>query len=171
VALAIDPRGAAAHRLRGLAAVAQGDAAAAETHLEAAMAGDPGDFLAADYLARVLAEKQDPQSRRRALELATLAPRKFGGRNDAVITLAWVYFVQGDTPAATKTLKSVDWRRSLSRDSAYRAARIAAASGDVASAKTLVQSALESSGPFLNQSDATRLFNQWTAATKTRGKS
>ena len=45
------------------------------------------------------------------------------------------------------------------------AARIAAAVGDVASAKKLVESALESAGPFLNQRQARQALEQWTAAT------
>jgi len=170
-ALAIDPRGAAAHRLRGLAAMAQNAADTAQTHFETALASDPGDFTSADYLALILAEKSDKESQRRALELATLAARTFAGRNDAVITLAWVQLAQGDAPAANRTLRGVDWRRSLSRDSAYRAARIAGAVGDTASAKKLVQTALESGGPFLNEREAVRWLNQWTAAGKARGKS
>jgi tetratricopeptide (TPR) repeat protein len=170
-ALAINASDPAAHRFRGLAAVAQGDAETAEKHFEAALAGDPGDYLSSDHLALVLAENSDVQRRKRALDLATLAARKFPGRNDPIITLAWVQLSQGDASTANRTLRGVDWRRSLSRDSAYRAAQIAAAAGDTASAKKLMQTALESAGPFLNKRQAEKLLNQWTAASKTPGKS
>jgi hypothetical protein len=168
-ALAIDPRGPAAHRLAGLAALAKGDARNAQFHLQTALASDPADFAAADHLALILAAQSDKNEQRKGLELAHLAARKYSGRNDAVVTLAYVQLALGDAKAANSTLRQVDWRRSLSRDSAYRAAKIAEAVGDLVSAKKLVQTALESSGPFLNQRQARQSLEQWTAATKTRG--
>ena len=58
--------------LMGVAARMKGDNKTAEQELEEVVAASPGNFQASNQLAQVLAERNDPQSREKALEIASL---------------------------------------------------------------------------------------------------
>lgn len=132
----------------------------AEEHLQAAYLASPGNAMAANQLALVLAEQPDPGKRKRAQELAEGNSREFNNNPEIAATLGWIYLQQGRTEDAARILKAVAGSGRISADTAYFMAVLANKTGNTKEAITTLRAAIESHSPFAFRSDADKLLTQ-----------
>ena len=135
-------------RLRGLLARSRDDLEAAERHFRALLERDPGDAFARDQLALVLADQDDPEGRRKALELAEMNARLSPDDPRALSTLGWARFRAGRTELAEQALRLAVARGESSPDTAFFLAQVLDAAGRPDDAERLVLLALERPGTF-----------------------
>ncbi|QDV32441.1 tetratricopeptide repeat protein [Tautonia plasticadhaerens] len=135
-------------KLRGLLARSRGDSGEAERHFRSLLERDPGDAFARDQLALVLADQDDPEKRRKALELAEMNARLSPEGPRALSTLGWARFRAGLAEPAEQALRLAVARGESSPDTAYFLARVLDASGRPDDAETLIRLALGRPGTF-----------------------
>jgi len=150
----LEPDSADLRRLKGLAAYHRGDFVTAAEHLQTATIESPNDFAISNLLALALAELDDPDKRRRALELAQVNARQFPNSTEALATLGWAQFRNGRIQEAERSLGAVVNAGSMNSDTAFRIAQVLEARGRTEEAERLVRRALDTPGPFAARAKA-----------------
>lgn len=153
-ALALDPDSLDAQRLVAQAAFYQGDFPLAESRLEKLRERAPGDFTITNLLAWCLGASDDAAKRSRAVELAGLNSERYPDRAEAIATLGWTLARAGHPKEALAQLTRIKANASLSRDAAYRVARVLHDANERDQALELLRGALESPGLFASESEA-----------------
>lgn len=140
--------------LSAQAAYYQGSVAEAERQLETLSEKSPGNFNVVNLLALLLADSDEPTKLQRGLELAALNSERFPDSAEAATTLAWALFRNDKKGESRASLQRIKANSTLSRDAAYRAARMMHDGGQTELAIELVDGALASTGPFAAEAGA-----------------
>jgi tetratricopeptide (TPR) repeat protein len=153
-ALKIQPDSLDAQLLAAQTDYYQHDFALAEPRLEKLREQAPGNFVAANLLAWTLADSDDAAKRKRAVELAGLNAERFPGNAEAVATLGWSLYRAGHAKEAVAQLARIKGNASLSRDAAYRVARVMYEANERDKALELLEGTLKSTGLFAAEKEA-----------------
>lgn len=145
-------------RMQGIVARFSGDFAAAESVFQRLVTESPGDFAAANQLALVLLEQDQPEKQRRAVQLAESNYRQYPQAVDARATLGWGYFRQGRPDDAEAAFGSIVPPEQVGGDSAYYAAAFHHQRGRSDVAQALLTGALAGRGAFTQRRAAIELF-------------
>ena len=146
--------------LKALSLLFQRDYAGAQEVADAAVKQAPASFTVSNNLAVILAEQNDQAKRLRALEYAQANLRQYPRQAEVYSTLGWVLFRLGRIDEAERALRMATSNGSISPDTGYFLARIAADQGRVAEARQLLQSALAGKAPFLLRKEAEELLEK-----------
>ena len=148
-ALRVSPKSLEAKFLRGVAARLLNDTKTAETMFEEVFLASPGNFAASNQYAQVLAEQNDKEKRDKALEIARMNEKMFGGQNsgargiETAATLGWVLFQMDKVTEAGQVMEAILKSGNANPDSLYYAARILKERGQPENAVKLLQAALK----------------------------
>ncbi len=145
------------------------DDAKARKYLQDVLEQSPGNFLASDQLALVLADQSTAEDLKRSLELALANAHSSPQSSEAEATLGYVYYRMGKLDDAAQHLRA-SAHGSISRDSAYFMARVALDQGNRDDGARLLRQAIDGKGPFAHATDATRLLGQLTKPTEAPSK-
>jgi len=162
--LKIDPKSLEAKFLRGVAARLLGDTKTAETEFEEVFLASPANFAASNQYAQVLAEQNDKVKRDKALEIARMNDKMFGGQNsgargiETAATLGWVLFQMDKVTEAAQVMEAILKSGNANPDSLYYAARILKERGQNENAIKLLQAALKNYKAFVHRNDAKGLL-------------
>ncbi|MBX7167404.1 MAG: tetratricopeptide repeat protein [Pirellulales bacterium] len=150
--------------------------AKAEEPLQSAVTQSPGSFAAANQLALALCEQGDEAKRKKAIELAQLNANRVDARDprrgEAMATLAWTHYRNGQTEQAYRFIRQAYDVRQVSSDTAYYLAVIESTRGNKDRSRQLLKDALAAAGPFAYRDDATKLLDtleQASAAATSQG--
>lgn len=144
--------------IAGLVNRFRGDLPAAERHFQTAYLASPGNAMAANQLALVLADQSDEAKRRRAVELAESNAKQFSNNSEVASTLGWIYLQNNRLEDATKVFKAVAVSGRVSPDTAYFLAVLYDRMGNPQDALKALRPALEAKGPFAYRDDAKSLL-------------
>ncbi len=161
-AVKLDPKSLEAMLFRGVVALFQKDYETAENYFQRAHLQSPGNFAASNNLALALIEQDDEQKRRRALEYATANARQNPRATEALSTYGWVQYKLGNIDEADRVLQAAAGTGSLSPDTAYYLAVVAAQQGRKEQAIQLLNAALNTTQPFSQRQEAQVLLDQLT---------
>ena len=145
-------------RMQGIVARFGGDYTTAENAFQQLATENPGDFAAANQLALVLLEHDQPEKQRRAVQLAQSNYRQYPQSVDARATLGWAYFRQGLLDDAEAAFRPIVPPERLGGDSAYYAAMFHHQRGRSDVAQTLLAGALAGRGAFTQRRAAIELL-------------
>jgi tetratricopeptide (TPR) repeat protein len=140
--------------LRGMIAWSRGDLAEAEKVLETVVFRQPENVTASCYLAAVLAEHDDPDRRRRALELVQLVAATHPGTGDTAAAMGWVAYQLGNLEQAEQQLQHAAAAAGAGRDTNYYLARTLYRRGQIAMAQQALEQALAAEGLFIHLTEA-----------------
>ncbi len=126
----------------------------AERQLEALREKSPGNFMVVNLLASLLADSDEPSKLQRSLELAALNSERYPDSAEAAATLAWALFRNDKKTESHASLQRIKANSTLSRDAAYRSARMLHDAGQPEQAIELLNGALETTGPFAAEAEA-----------------
>lgn len=146
--------------LRGMIAAFQKDYRTAEGYFEQAHLQSPEDFRASNNLALALAEQKDRSKWGRAKLVAEENKNRFPKSAEALSTYGWVLYRLGQVEEADKYLWAAISGGSFSPDTAYRLARVELDCNRADKAKTLLETALKTPGPFAMRQEAKALLAQ-----------
>jgi tetratricopeptide (TPR) repeat protein len=166
-ALKLKPESLDAQLLAAQADFYQRDFALAEPRLEKLREQSPGNFVATNLLAWTLSDSDDAAKRKRAVELAGLNAEHFPGSAEAVATVGWALHRAGLKKEAVGQLARIKGNASLSRDAAYRVARVMYEANERDKALELLRGALESPGLFASEKEA----KEWQTSLTRGGRS
>ena len=110
--------------LRALAALAQKDYKTAERDFSDILSRYPNNFLAKNFLALALCDQQDPDKLRRAFEYARDNYDRNNQNSDALSTLGWVLYKQGQKAQAEQALTQAVQNGNLNLDTLYYLAQV-----------------------------------------------
>jgi tetratricopeptide (TPR) repeat protein len=159
MAVKLKPDSLEAKFLRGVAARLFKDSATAEKYLQEVFMSTPMNFSASNQYAQVLAEQNDKDKRDRALQIARINQKMYGGQNnregiEAAATLGWVLFKMEKVNEADQVMQAVINTGNPSADSLYYKARILQDMGKSEEAKKWLDLALKVSKSFVHHSEA-----------------
>jgi tetratricopeptide (TPR) repeat protein len=144
--------------MQGIVARFSGDFAAAESAFQRLVTESPGDFAAANQLALVLLEQDQPEKQRRAVQLAESIYRQYPRSVDARATLGWAYFREGRPDDAEAAFGAIVPPEQVGGDSAYYAATFHHQRGRSDVAQALLNGALAGRGAFTQRRAAIELL-------------
>jgi len=159
MAVKLKPDSSEAKFLRGVAARLFKDTATAEKYLQEVFMSAPSNFSASNQYAQVLAEQPDKDKRDRALQIARINQKMYGGQNnregiETAATLGWVLYQMGNVNEADKVMQAILNTGNPSADSLYYKARILQEVGRSEDAKKCLDLALKISKSFVHHKDA-----------------
>jgi len=157
-ALKLDPSSKDAQRLRGLVAWHLRDLSSAEAILQPLLRDTPNDRVAADLLAVVLVEQEDPVKRARGLQLAENTAKKNPQSHEAMAIFGWAHYRAGHLDQADRLLRAAVQGVRTTPDVAYYLARVLADQGRADDAMDLLKSATKLPGAFAHRDDANALL-------------
>lgn len=151
--------------LSGAAAVMNGKMKEAEDFFVTALGKAPARLDVINQLALLLIEQDNDDSRKRALQFATMNAKINDNSADAQITLAWVYFKLGQKTEANDALKRGLQLGNLTPDSSYHVAVMISLTNQpeqVDGAKRILTEALtaENAGIFVHRKEAQELLKK-----------
>jgi tetratricopeptide (TPR) repeat protein len=139
-----------------------GNHEAAQALFESVYLESPTDFSAVNWLALSLADQDNPDKRKRALELIDIVlknlPANDANRAEAIATAGWVYHQLNDNEKAEQALASAVNSRRVGQDAYYHLALVLTKKGDNAKAKTILEMALNDKSAFIYRRDAEKLL-------------
>jgi tetratricopeptide (TPR) repeat protein len=150
----LDPRSDDIKGTQGLIAWQLKDYDRAEHIFEALHLRNPGNFSASNQLALALIEQSDDARHRRALQFAEINVRLYQNSPEALTTLGFIYYRQGQLEEAEKALRAAASKGTVTADGAYYLARVLGETGKITEAKKLLRLALDSSGRFAFRKEA-----------------
>ncbi len=153
-AIKLNPDSLDAQLLAAQAAYFRNEQSDAEARLEKLQQQSPGNFVVANLLAWSLSASDDPVKRQRAVELAGLNSERFPDSAEAAATVGYALFRAGHAKEALAQLTRIKANATLSRDAAYRVARVLFESNQRDQAMELLRGALDSSGLFAAEAEA-----------------
>ncbi len=166
MALDADKSSLEAKFLRGVAARINKDIPTAETMLEDVFSSSPMNFAASNQYAQVLAEQNDKDKRTKALEIARINDKMFGGQSggarslETAATLGWVLYQMNDLANADKVMQAIVQSGNPSADALYYRARILQDVGKTEEAVKYLQAALKISKSFVHHQEAADLLKK-----------
>jgi tetratricopeptide (TPR) repeat protein len=146
--------------LRGLVARQERDYPSAEKIFEELHKTAPGDFFAANNLALVLIESGTSAQQKRGVEMAEVNARQYSRNAEALATLGYVYFRTERIDDAEKALAPIAAGGQMSADTAYYMARVLMARSKWAEAKKILETALTTTGQFINRREAEKRLEE-----------
>jgi uncharacterized protein HemY len=102
----------------------------------------------------VLADQEDADKRRRALELAEANARQWPAEPNAAASLGWACFRQGRTEEAERYLRAASATGRAGAETAYYLARVISEKARPEDLKTLLKAAIEAPGIFPDRGKA-----------------
>src|SRR5439155_23998521 len=98
--------------LRGVAARLFKDTPTAEKYLQEVFMASPSNFSASNQYAQVLAEQLGKEKRQRALDIARINQKMYGGQTnqqgiEAAATLGWVLYQMGNINEADRVMQAI----------------------------------------------------------------
>jgi len=168
-AIELESKSVEANLLRGVIARFDQEPADAEKFLEVAYFGSPSHFQASNQLALVLAEQEDPQKKKRAAELAAVNLERLPRNADALSTMGWVMYRDGQMAEAEKHLgraRAATGGR-ITPDLAFYMACVFRDKNEARVARDLIDTALKQSAsvPFVYRPQAEKLLAELQQAT------
>lgn len=163
-ALKVKPDSLEAKFLRGVAARLFKDSVTAEKYLGEVYLASPMNFSASNQYAQVLAEQNNKDKRQKALEIAQMNDKTFGGQNnprqaiETAATLGWVLYNQGQINKADQVMQAIEKTGSPSADSLYYRARILQQVGNTDDAIKYLSTALKVSRAFIHRGEAEEML-------------
>jgi tetratricopeptide (TPR) repeat protein len=158
MALKAKPDSLEAKFLRGVAARLLKDTAVAESSLQEVYMASPMNFAASNQYAQVLAEQNNKDKRQKALEIAKINDKMFGGQNrqgiETAATLGWIYYQMGQINQADQVMQAIVKTGSPSADALYYRARILQDVGKTEEAVNYLKTALGISKAFVHHKEA-----------------
>ncbi|HEV3416035.1 MAG TPA: tetratricopeptide repeat protein, partial [Pirellulales bacterium] len=159
MALKTKPDSLDAKLLRGVAARLLKDIPAAESSLQDVFIASPMNFSASNQYAQVLAEQNSKEKRQKALEIARINDKMFGGKSDrqgieSAATLGWIYYQMGQINQADQVMQAIVNSGSPSADALYYRARILQDVGKTEEAVKYLKTALGISKAFVHHKEA-----------------
>lgn len=112
---------------------------------------NPEDLESADQLALVLLESEEEGKRARSIQLSESNLRRSPNSEAAVATAAWVQFHMGSLDTADRLLSSLVSKIAISPQTAYYISEVLKSQGKTVEAKTLLDTAINSSGMFVQR--------------------
>ncbi len=159
--LAKDDSAIEALMLTGVIAQMRGESQRAEQLLNKVLAISPGNESATNWLALLLAERDDTASQQKALRHAQLNARGYPNNAQANITLAWVLFKLGRTQDSRAALQRGAQSGSLTPDSSYLVARMLAEQNSKPNAKQILEQVVgKPSNLFVYREQAEKLLEE-----------
>jgi Tfp pilus assembly protein PilF len=159
-AVALAPDSQAARELEGRIAWTKKDYVRAEAVFQALHIEAPGNFAFSNIWALILAERPDDAGKQRARQLAELNARLNPNSAEALSTLGWVAYRQGQADDALRYLRAALNSGRAPADAAYFLARLLADRGQADEARTLVKLAVDAKGPHPYRQDARELSDR-----------
>ncbi len=144
--------------MKGQVAFARRDYIGAETAFEALSRQKPGDADTTNMLALSLAESADTAKRERGLELSLVNQRVYPKSVTAAATVGWIYFRLNRIQEAGSVFQQVAQTNSLEPTSAYFFGHFLHNKGDLKTAATLLQGAVDSRNYFMYRAAAQDLL-------------
>ena len=124
---------------RGFIARQLGEYAQAEKYFSQVLEEVPTSFEAANQLAIVLSHQDDPEKKRRALELAALNARQYPNSSQAMSTVGWVYYNLGRKQEAQRALQTAVSRPTVRSETLYFLARVLWENGSKEDARRIAE--------------------------------
>ena len=152
--------------LCGLIARHQKNYVEAETWLDAAHQLEPANFAISNQLVLVLAAQADAAKHRRAVQLAEVNVRQFPRSADALSSLGWAYYCNGQLEPAERALQSAASGGRVTSEIAYYLAHVMADRGRIEDVTKLLKGSLSATGNFLYREEAQQWYNRITAKPK-----
>jgi len=146
--------------LRGLLARYRKDLATAETIFDALNRDRPGATFAAWNLALVLAETNNKEKHRRAIEIAEAEVRKNQKSAEGFAILGWCYYKAGRLDDAEKAIVAATQAGAVSRDAAYFLARILTDKQRFEDAHKVLKGAADARGGYVYKAEAAALLKE-----------
>jgi tetratricopeptide (TPR) repeat protein len=134
------------HAVLGLIARYSKDYPLAERYFEELHRKSPADFIASNQLVLVLADQEDADKRRRALELAQANARQWPNEPNAAASLGWACFREGRLEEAERYLRAASTSGQAAADTAYYLARVVSENAKPEELKALLKAAVEAPG-------------------------
>jgi Tfp pilus assembly protein PilF len=156
----LDPKAKETDRLRGLIARHSRDYATAEKIFDGLLRDAPADFFASNQLALVLAEQKEEDKKRKAVQLAEVNARQYQKNADALATLGWVYWRNDRAEEAEKALSLAVSGGQATSDTAFYLATVLDKRGKKDDLQKLLQSAVDTTGPFIYRKEATAWLDE-----------
>ncbi len=147
-------------KLQGLIARARKDLPAAEKIFRRVLTDTPGDFFASNHLALVLADEDDGDQHRRAMQLAEVNARQYPRSADALATYGYTLFRNGRVENALQTLQTAVSGGQATADTAYFLALALADRDKIDDARKLLEQALHTQGLFIYRKEAIGLLER-----------
>jgi tetratricopeptide (TPR) repeat protein len=145
--------------LSGVAARMAGDAKASEEYFLRALALSPSNRDVMNQLALLLVEGSTPETKRRALEFASVNARINTDNPDVSMFYAYVLLQNGLAAQAEQAYRAAVQGGELSPDGKLLLAKLMIAGNDKANAKKILELALkENQGIFVQKAEATKLL-------------
>ena len=169
VALKLDPKSLDARIVNGTIARVSRDYATAELLFEEAHSQSPRNFPASNSLVLVLAESDDKDSLRRAVEMAetnVAMVKDTALQTPALITLAWTYYKTGKTAESENILGQIMQNNALTADGVFYVAQILFDKGETEKAKELLGRVLANQALFASRADAEALLAKLKAGSE-----
>lgn len=157
---ALEPAALPVRGLSGLCARHEKRFADAEKIFQQLHVDEPGEFQWSNQLALSLIEQLDEQKQSRALQLAEVNARQYPQMADALATLGWVSFRLGRQADAQRNLNAAVSGGRASSDTAFYLARLKSSQNSLAEARTLLTTALGTSGHFVHRDEAAALLER-----------
>lgn len=157
-AVKLEPKSRETQGLQGLLARYLRDMPTAVRIFEEIVRDEPGNFYASNHLALACAETKETQAR--AVQIAEVNARQYPRLAEALATLGWVYLRSGRIDEAERLLSASASGGQVTSDMAYYLSRLFQERGKLKEARDLLKSALANDGPFVNRSEAQKLFDE-----------
>ena len=159
-ALSIEPNSIEAKLMFGVIALFQKDYRTAETYFENAYLQKPSNFPASNNLALALVEQKDDTKKQRAWSMPKRTCGSIRNRARPPRRTVGCFTNWASLTMPRRCCGAAVSGGSFTADTAYYLARVLADRGRDADAKPLLESALKSSGPFMNRDEATDLLKK-----------
>ncbi len=154
----LEPGSNEGERIRARIAWYLGDPAESQRILEPLHRDAPADFAIANLLSLSLTDQDDRDLRARGLQLAEINARQSPRSPDALATLGWALYRNGQVDRAEQALRQAVSGVRTTPDIAYYLARVLADKGRNDDARKLLQSATGLPGAFAHRKDAEALL-------------
>lgn len=150
--------------LRGLVALFGADYPVAQHYFELALKQAPRDFAASNNLALALAQQDEEDKRKQALDYAQVNVQRFPRQAEAFATLGWALYRLGRLDAAEQALHSAASLGRVEPDTAYYMARVALDRHQTAQARQLLEAAMGMHAPAMTRAAAGELLEKLKSA-------
>ena len=155
----LEPLSSDIKRLRGVVQWQRGDFAASERIFEELNRGPSKDAIVNGLLILSLIEQEDPVKHLRGLELAEASVRSTPQSREALATLGWAYFRNGQKEKASLLLNAAVSGGQASYEVGYYLARVLADQGKIDEARSLLISATSQPSFFMHKEQAVKYLN------------
>lgn len=157
-AVQLDPKSVPAQTASGMVALLRKDYPAAEEAFQKAHLLEPETPALSNKLALALVEQDDEAKRLRAQKFVQINRRLAPQDADTLATFGWVAYKRGQLEVAEPVLNQVMQSPGVGPDALYYRARLATDRKDLATARRLLEGALNLKGTFIKRQEAEQLL-------------